>query len=343
MMRSFGYGLRRLGHGVGWCALCIIIIVFSLHTIWAQKAVWAQQVLDGIAAIVNNSIITISEVREVVALEASELDNRYYGTELEMRRRDLFRKALQPLIDVEIQLERAKTLQMTVQESEIDRQVEQLKEDNQLTDDQLEEILQSRGLTLEAHREQISRSLLLTKVVNFEVQSRLVITETELQEAYEQQQDRFRIADEWTVSHIVFLASEQATAEEETQARQQAAAILQQLRSGGDFAQLARQHSEGPSAEGDGLLGTFRTGELVSGLEQAVAALQPGEISDLIRTQIGWHIVRLDSAQAGGHQSLEAVREELSIELKRAKFERNYEQWLESLRQQSYIKILYEG
>ncbi|WP_089936578.1 peptidylprolyl isomerase [Candidatus Entotheonella palauensis] len=329
------HAFRRRGLRMGWCALGLVII--HLH------AVWAQQVLDGIAAIVNDSIITISEVREVVALEAADLDNRYYGTELEMRRRELFRKALQPLIDVEIQLERAKTLQITVQESEVDRQVDRLKEDNQLTDAQLEEILQSRGLTLEAHREQISRSLLLTKIVNFEVQSRLVITEAELQEAYEQRQDRFRIADEWTVRHIVFLASEQATAEEDTQARQKAEAILQQLRAGGDFAQLARQHSEGPSAEKDGLLGTFRTGELVAGLEEVVVSLQPGEISDLVRTQIGWHIVQLDNAQVGGHQPLEAVREELSLELKRAKFERNYEEWLESLRQQSYIKILYEG
>ncbi len=321
-----------------WIGLWILgLMVVHCH------AVWAQQLLDGIAAIVNDNIITISEVREVMALEAAELDKRYYGTELEMRRREMFRSALQPLIDVEIQLGRAKALQVQVDESDIDRQIEQLKEANQLTDEQLEEILQSRGLTIEAHREQISRSLLVTRVVNFEVQSRLVITESELQEAYEKQQDRFSIAGELTVSHILFLVSEQASDEEVAQARQKADAIWQQLRSGGDFAQLARAHSEGPSAENDGLLGTFRTGELVPGIEAAATALQPGEISEPVRTQIGWHIVRLESAKSGGYQPLEAVREELTVELKRTKFERNYAEWLESLRQQSYIKILYEG
>ncbi len=326
---------RRRGHWIGLCALALVVT--HLH------AVWAQQVLDGIAAIVNDNIITISEVREVMALEAVELDKRYYGTELEMRRRELFNSALQPLIDVEIQLERAKYLQITIKEADVDFQINQLKEANQLTDAQLEEILQSRGLTIEAHREQISRSLLVNRVVNFEVQSRLVVTESELQEAYTQQRDRFSIAGELTVSHILFLASEQATAEEDAQARQKADAVLQQLRAGGDFAQLAQQHSEGPSAENAGLLGTFRTGELVPGIEAAAALLQPGEISDLVRTQIGWHIVRLENAEAGGYQPLEAVSEELSAELKRAKFERNYKEWIESLRQQSYIKILYEG
>jgi parvulin-like peptidyl-prolyl isomerase len=335
MASQLQHVFRSRGYWVWLCGLGLVMT--HLH------AVWAEQVLDGIAAIVNDSIITISEVREMIALEAGELDKRYYGTELDMRRRELFRSALQPLIDVEIQVERAKSLQITVEEADINRQVNQLKEANQLTDAQLEDILQSRGLTIEAHREQISRSLLVTKVVNFEVQSRLVITEAELQEAYKQHQDRFRIAGEVTVSHIVFLVPEQATTEEEAQAKQKAEAVLQQLRAGGDFAQLANQYSEGPSANNAGLLGTFRTGELLPGFEEAIAALQPGEISDLVRTRIGWHIIRLEHAEAGGYRPLEAVREELSVELKRAKFERNYAEWMESLRQQSYIKILYEG
>jgi peptidyl-prolyl cis-trans isomerase SurA len=306
-------------------------------------AVCAEQVLDGIAAVVNDNIITISEVREAVALESVELDKRYYGTELDMRRRELFRNTLKPLIDAEIQIERAKQLQISVQESEIDRQVAQLKEANQLTDAQFEEILQSRGLTVEAHREQIRRSLLLTKVVNYEVQSRLVITESELQEAYKEQQDRFRVAGEVTVSHILFLVPENGSAEEDAKAKQRAEAVLQQLRAGGDFAQLAQQYSEGPSAQNAGLLGTFRTGELLPGFEEAIASLKPGEVSDPVRTEIGWHLIRVENAETGSYQPLEAVREELSAELKRAKFERNYKEWVESLRQQAYIKILYEG
>jgi parvulin-like peptidyl-prolyl isomerase len=329
------HALRRRGHWM-WLG-CLGLVLLHGH------AAWGSQILDGIAAIVNDNIITISEVREVMALEANELDKRYYGTELEMRRRELFRNTLQPLIDVEIQIERAKSLKITVQEADIDRQVKQLKEANHLTDAQFEEILRSRGLTIEEHREQIRRSLLVTKLVNFEVQSRLVITEDELQKAYEQQRERFRIAGELTVSHILFLVPEEATAEENARAKQKAEAVLKQLRAGGDFAQLAKQYSEGPSAQNAGLLGTFRTGELLPGFEEAIASLQPGEISEPVRTQIGWHIIRLESAQSGGYKPLEAVRDELTAELKRTKFERNYKEWIESLRQQAYIKILYEG
>lgn len=306
-------------------------------------AATAQQVIDGIAAIVNDNIITISEVREAMAFEAIELDKRYYGTELELRRRDLFLKTLQPLIDVEIQLERAKLLNVTVTDASIDRQISQVKEENQLSDAQFEEILQNRGLTFELYRENISRSLMLSKLVTAEVRSRLVVTEEELREAYEQQKERFSIAGELTVSHILFLVPDGATPEEEAQARQKADAILQQLRAGGDFAALAQEHSEGPSSENSGLLGTFRTGELLPGFEEAVTALQPGDVSEPVRTQIGWHIIRLEDSEAGGFQPLEAVSQELSNEIMRTKSAQKYEEWLKSLRQQTYIKILYEG
>ncbi len=326
---------RRCGYGI-WL-LCMSLVIAAPH------AVFSEQIIDGIAAIVNDNIITISEVREAMAFEAVELNERYYGTELDLRRRELFRKTLQPLIDVEIQLERAKSLNVTVTNEAIDRQISQVQQENKLSDAQFEEILQNRGLTMEAYRENIGRSLLLSKIVTSEVRSRLVVTEEELREAYEQQKDRFGIAGELTVSHILFLVPEGATSEEETQARQKADAILQQLRAGGNFAELAKRHSEGPSAENAGLLGTFRTGELLPGFEEAIAPLQPGEISEPVRTQIGWHLIRLENAEAGGYQPLEAVREELSNEIMRTQSERKYKEWIESLRQQAYIKILYEG
>lgn len=335
MQRKTRFALRRGGYGIWLLGLSLVVA--------APHAAVSQQLIDGIAAIVNDNIITISEVREAMAFEAVELDKRYYGTELDLRRRELFRKTLQPLIDVEIQLERAKALNVTVTDQAVDRQVNQVKQENQLGDAQFEEILQSRGLTMEAYRENIRRSLLLSKLVTAEVRSRLVVTEEELRKAYEQQKERFSIAGELTVSHILFLAPEGATSEEETQARQKADAILQQLRAGGDFAALARQHSEGPSAENAGLLGTFRTGELLPGFEEAIADLQPGDISEPVRTQIGWHIIRLESAEAGGYQPLEAVSEELSSEIMRTQSEQKYKEWIESLRQQAYIKILHEG
>jgi peptidyl-prolyl cis-trans isomerase SurA len=303
----------------------------------------AQQILDGIAAVVNDDIITISDVREAMAFEAEQLRQRYRGEILQEKTRELYQNTLRPLIDLQLQLAQAKKLNLQASEEDVNFHMERLKEDNRLSDAQLQDMLQSRGMTLESYRKQIRESLLVSKVVNVEVRSRLVILETELQEAYEQRQSQYRVAGELTVSHILFLVPEGAAAEQEEGAKAKAAEVLRQLRDGKDFATLAREYSEGPSAEGDGLLGTFRTGELLPGFEEAVAGLRPGDISDLVRTQVGWHIIRLESRKDGGHQPFEEVREELRSELSRTKTEKKYMEWLESLRQQSYIKILYEG
>ncbi|MDH3599230.1 MAG: peptidylprolyl isomerase [Candidatus Tectomicrobia bacterium] len=318
-------------------------ICFVLEAGVERPPAAAQQILDGIAAVVNDDIITIGEVREAMAFEAEQLRQRYRGEVLQEKIRELYKNTLQPLIDLQLQLERAKKLNLQASEEDVNFHMERLKEDNRLSDAQLQEMLESRGMTMALYRKQIRESLLVSKVVNAEVRSRLIILETELQEAYEQRQSEYRVAGELTVSHILFLVPEGATPKQEESAKAKAADVLQQLRSGGEFVALARQYSEGPSAERDGFLGPFRTGQLLPELEAAVASLQPGEISDLVRTRVGWHIVRLEANKAGGHRPFEEVREELRSELSRTKTEQKYMEWLESLRQQSYTTILYEG
>jgi peptidyl-prolyl cis-trans isomerase SurA len=306
---------------------------------------WAQtpQVLDGIAAVVNDEMVTIGEVNEAMALEAEQLRQQVSGRTLQEQLKDLYRRTLTNLINLRLQLERARKLNLQVSDEDVTYHIDALKRQNQITNEQLGQILQSRGMTLETYREQVREGLLVAKVVNAEVRSRLVVLDTELQVAYQQRQERYRIASELTVSHILFLVPSEASEQDLERIRQKAAAVLQQLRNGADFATMARQYSEGPSAEQGGLLGTFRAGELLPGFEEAAAALKPGEISDIVRTRAGLHIIRVESRKEGAVRSFEEAREEIKSDLLQAKTEQKYQEWLETLRQSAYIKVLYEG
>jgi parvulin-like peptidyl-prolyl isomerase len=141
----------------------------------------------------------------------------------------------------------------------------------------------------------------------------------------------------------LFLIPRTASSDGEAQARKKAAMVLRLLRNGGDFAALARQYSEGPSAARGGVLGTFRSGELLPEFEQAAAKLKVGEISDIIQTRAGLHIIRVEAKQAGGYRPFDEVREAIKAELLQNKTERKYHEWLETLRQGAYVKVLYEG
>lgn len=305
---------------------------------WAQEA----QTLDGIAAVVNDEIITISEVREAMAFEVAQLAQSYRGEQLREQISATYKETLNNLMNIQLQLARARQMQMSVSDDEIDRQVDALKEQNQISDDQLVQMLKSRGMTLEAYRQQIREGLLVTKVVNAEVRSRLIILDSELQEAYEAREESYRITGTQTVSHILFLLPQRASDDDVAQQRVEAERVLQEIRDGGDFAALARQHSEGPSAERGGLLGTFQANELLPGFDEATTDLQPGEISDVIRTRVGLHIIRLEDRQADGFKSFDDVKEDLQNELLREKTGAKYQEWLEALRLQAYVKILYE-
>lgn len=320
-------------------SLCLIA---SWNTASYGVAV-AAELLDGIAAVVNGEIITISEVYEAIAPETTELRRRYSGATLRDKQRALFKQSLQPLIDQRLQLARAQELNLQVSENDVAYHVNKLKEQNQISDAQLQQMLESRGLTMETYQEQIRHGLLVSKVVNAEVRSRIVLMETELRAAYEQHKERYRVAGELTVSHILFLVPSHATPEEEARAKQRAETVLQTIRQGGDFVALAKQYSEGPSADRGGFLGTFRTGELLPGFEQAIVTLQPGEISDVVRTRVGWHVIRLEQRKAGAYRPFEEVKDTLKSELSQTKLDKKYVEWIESLRQQAFVTILYEG
>jgi len=331
----------RRCHWLVWClGVCVILGGSdSVPRAWAQAA----QLVDGIAAIVNDEIITITEVRETMAPEAEQLGQQFSGFARDERLKALFKQTLTSLINAQLQLTRARHLNLRVTEDDVNQQIDTLKKQNQVADEQFLQLLKTRGLTLETYKKQVQEGLLVSKVVNAEVRSHLTVLDSELQEAYKTKTDQYKIAGGQTVSHILFLLPPYPTEQDDQRLRAKAESVLQQLRHGGDFASLARQYSDGPSAEAGGLLGTFQPGELLPGFEEAVAQLRPGEISDVVRTRVGFHIIRLEARQAGTMRPFEEVQEELKSEILRNKTERKYQEWLDSLRQQAYIKILYEG
>jgi parvulin-like peptidyl-prolyl isomerase len=328
----------------GWRAwyltgLVILAVQSGGALAWAQRT----QLVDGVAAIINDEIITITDVRDAMALEAEQVAQQLSGVARDEQLKVLFKRTLTSLVDVQLQLARARQLNLKVTDEDVNRQIETLKQQNQLVDEQFLQLLKSRGLTLEAYKKQVHEGLLVAKTVNAEVRSRLTVLDSELQEAYKAKQQQYKVAGGQTVSHILFLFPPFPTEADEQRLRTKAEGVLQQIRSGGNFAALARQYSDGPSAETNGLLGTFQPGELLPGFEEAVAQLQPGQISDVVRTRVGFHIIRLEARQAGGSRPFEEVQEELKSDILRDKTERKYLEWLESLRQQAYVKILYEG
>lgn len=164
----------------------------------------------------------------------------------------------------------------------------------QLLGQQQEELTQQNALTLDNE----TRSLLAVQTVNALTND--VVTDEAVQAAYDAQFAEFEGEDEFDASHILVKSEDEAKA------------LKAQLDDGADFAEMAREHSTGPTGPNGGALGWFGKGQMVPEFENAVLGLEKGQISEPVQTQFGWHLVILNDKRKSEAPALEAVRDELA-------------------------------
>jgi peptidyl-prolyl cis-trans isomerase D len=162
--------------------------------------------------------------------------------------------------------------------------------------------------------EQVRVAYIVVDPATFATQ--IQITDERLAQYYEAHKEEFRQDEQVRARHILFKIAQQATAAEEAKVRAEAEAALRRIQAGEDFAEVARQTSQDPaSAEQGGDLGFFTRGAMVKSFEDVAFALRPGEVSDPVRTEFGYHLIKIEEVQEAGYRPLEAVRDELRARL----------------------------
>ncbi len=139
----------------------------------------------------------------------------------------------------------------------------------------------------------------------------IVINDEEVESFYEENMDLYQQERQVKARHILFKLDSEATEEEEEKVRARALAVLEKARAGEDFADLAKEYSEGPTNEKGGDLGYFSPGEMVQPFDDAAFEMEKGEISDLVKTQYGYHIIKVEDIKEGGTKDLAEVEQEI--------------------------------
>jgi len=141
-----------------------------------------------------------------------------------------------------------------------------------------------------------------------EFEGQVSITDQELNDYYEDNSEKYKQQHQVNARHILFKLKEDATKEEEKKIKEKASPVLEKARKGEDFASLAKEYSEGPSGEKGGDLGYFQKGQMVKPFEEVVFKMKKGEISDLVRTPFGYHIIKMEDIKEEKAETLEKVR-----------------------------------
>jgi peptidyl-prolyl cis-trans isomerase SurA len=282
-------------------------------------------VTDRIIAVVNTELIMLSELKAEMAGEERRLQETYRGPELKRRLQQAEYIGLTKMIERKLQLQTAKTKGVEVADDEVQRAALELKRQGEKVDE-----------TDPNDKKNIKEQLLLMRVVDREVRSGVMVTESELQRYYQSHQNRFLIPDEYRISQILILRKARETEED---ARERASSVSSALKRGADFAELALKYSDGPEATKGGNIGFVRQGELLPQIERALSTLEPGQMTEAIQTSDGWHIIKLDEKRLPQFRPFAEVKTEIQTLVFQQKTEDVYQTWMGDLKNKAFIEV----
>ena len=280
---------------------------------------------DRIVAVINSEVIMLSEIKAETAAEGKRLQEQYRGAELERRLKQVEYMALTRMIERKLQMQLAKSKGMDVTDEELTQAVRELQRQGEKVD-----------VGNPDDKKGLKEQLTLMKVVDREVRSSVMVSETEMKRYYEQHRGRFSLPEEYRLSQILIRPR---NGEEPAQIQAKAEAVYVALKQGADFADIALRHSDGAEATRGGSLGIIRQGELLPPIERAVAALQPGEISEPVTTTEGIHILRLDEKKPSQFRPFAEVKTEMQGVVFQQKSEDMYQLWMANLKNKAYIEV----
>lgn len=297
------------------------------------------EVVNGIAAVVNDDVITLLDVEREAATLARESRKRPDGAAA-VPRDDLKKQALDRLIERSLVQQKIRELGISVSEEEIRVAIEDVKKQNNLSQEALSRALASQGLSFEQYRAQLSEQLQRLKLMSQEVRARIQVLESDILEYYQSHSGEFTEEEKFHARHIFFRLPASPSPEELKQAGEKARSARERLRQGADFVSLAREISEDPGASGDGGdLGTFRAADMVPEIASVISGMAEGEVSEPVRSSAGLHVIRLEKRIPSRIRPLDEVRREIEELIYRRKSEERFNQWAAELRRGASIEI----
>jgi len=316
-----------------------VFLVFTMLAVHAGPAVHdtaAAKVVDRIVAIVNEDIIRLSDLNR--ELEPVKQRIRASGLTPEQQAEEIYeirKQLLDDLIDEKLVDQVINELGLRAGESEVDATIERIKASNRMTQEDLQEALSARGISMDDYRSDIRQQILRNQLINREIKSRIVVTEDDIREYYEANPEKYGLTGKYKLRNIFMLFGD-----DRYEVRREMEAVLEALDDGADFAEMAEKHSMAPNAADGGRLGTFALEDLSEHLQPEMAALEPGEYTGIVETELGFQIFLLEDLEAPEEQEMEDARQQIEQQMYEQKVEEKFDEWLKSLRGSAHIRII---
>ena len=297
-----------------------------------------SEIVDRVAVIVNNEIITESDVdslKKKMATKGMVDDLLLLNNSIETVRGSS-KLLIDFLVNERILASEIKRLNLAVTQDRVDTELREVAKENNFNKDELVAALKSQGINYLEYREFLKNKIERQALIQSEISSKIRISDEEVSSEYfKSSPNASNTVYEYTIAHILFSTKKSG----EEGARKKAETVLVRLKNGEAFETLAEQFSEDPGFNSGGLLGVFKAGEFSKEFEKAILNLAPGDVSEITTKKMGIHILKLISKKVVSDSKFEKEKPRIMGKLYEKAFKLQFGQWLERKREESFIRI----
>ncbi|MBI4000096.1 MAG: SurA N-terminal domain-containing protein [Candidatus Omnitrophica bacterium] len=299
-----------------------------------------HQLVDRIAAVVNNEVITQSEFDTIFRPIYEQIKKDYQGPNLQRELEIVRLKLLTQMIEDRLVYQEAEKLGLTVSETEIQEELSAFEKQFQKPET-FEEELKKSGITLEDFKKRIRERIAITKFHQSMIRGKVLVSPTEVEEYYKGHPQEFNEKEQIKTWCITLRKSDEAIRKGimDESVKKKAARLIEKLKRGEDFEKIAREHSEDSHAAEGGLMGFVQRGDMVGTIDQVLFSLSENSFSDILETETGYHIFKVGEKRAASHKTFEEAKDGIYENMFRTKAHKRFVSWMDELKKKSYISI----
>ncbi len=309
-------------------------IFFLMGCVLASPPAAAQK--DEKVAVVNDQVIYLSSLNDEMSRYERQLALAGQAMDEEQQAEMRF-KVLDGLINRELLKQEVEKQGIRIDSQEVSEQMSTLRE-RFPSEEEFRMALSQMNLDEETLRQQFSQDLAVQKLIDTQVASKVVVTPEEVKGFYDSNPQLFEAPEMIRASHILVRVEPEATSEEKARARERIEEIERKVKEGGDFAELAKEYSDCPSAERGGDLDFFQRGQMVAPFENAAFSLEPGQVSKIVETQFGYHLIKVTDKAEAGVTPYENIAGQISQHLRQQKVNHELNDYLAQLKSRADVK-----
>ncbi|MEW6288886.1 MAG: SurA N-terminal domain-containing protein [Thermodesulfobacteriota bacterium] len=308
-----------------------------------SSAALAAELVDRVVAVVNDDIITFSELEEEAAPTFDKIRAEAPPAQVDDAIQKARKEILRNMIDHKLLLQRAAKRKIEVSDADIDSAMQRIMEQNSLTEEQFRDQLATMGVSEEKYRASLRDQILRSRLLSYEIRSKVVITNEQVEAYY---RDKYMQNNSPEGYHILQFGSgweDTGRSASKEEAQKRAEQLREMVLAGENFNEIAKNYSDLPSGVDGGDIGTFKKNELADYMWQSIKDLHPGEVSPVVETPSGFQFFKLLSRSSDGviaQAPLENVKDEIRATLYDQELKKKFEYWVKELRENSYVKEL---